>query len=277
MPSSKAHSGKSAQPTLASRPFDRNVLDYARVTPHQDFPPRGATVPERTAPASTATAAVPGVVLGVADGIVRSVAEAGDDSRGRPRREISLLIGVAAGQHKCCGNAETRNRTGASQLIGAGRWDVRLVDGRKNRPSRAPSPGAAIMEQRTLNFNSMRRQESSRLSPPDTLRRWWRCGPQAGTCATSPTTRWIDSSGQHGQHKRRLPEARRRPYQPAWSSFARSSAFSAHISFSISPRVRPWFPTSMGCCRGLPTARSIQFAAQKARTVYGAFGSIMMS
>ena len=60
---------------------------------------------ERTAPASTATAtasAAPGVVLCVADGIVRIVVHivAGEDLGGRPRREINLLIGVAAGQDK---------------------------------------------------------------------------------------------------------------------------------------------------------------------------------
>src|ERR1700733_1051387 len=39
---------------------------------------------------------------------------------------------------------ETRNRTGASQLIGAGRWDVVWAVRRRSRPSRAPSPGVAI-------------------------------------------------------------------------------------------------------------------------------------
>jgi hypothetical protein len=39
---------------------------------------------ERTARASTATPAVPGVVLGVADGIVRIVVRAGDDPGGGP-------------------------------------------------------------------------------------------------------------------------------------------------------------------------------------------------
>jgi hypothetical protein len=46
--------------------------------------------------------AIPGVVLCVADGIVRIVVRAGDDSGGRPRREINLLIGVAAGEDKRC-------------------------------------------------------------------------------------------------------------------------------------------------------------------------------
>jgi|ERR1700722_13515075 hypothetical protein len=51
---------------------------------------------------STPSAAVPGVVLCVADGIVRIVARASDDSRGRSRREINLLTGVAAGEEKRC-------------------------------------------------------------------------------------------------------------------------------------------------------------------------------
>jgi hypothetical protein len=58
------------------------------------------SVGERAAPASTAAAGIPGVVLCVADGIVRIVVRAGDDSGGRPRREIDPLIGVAAGEEK---------------------------------------------------------------------------------------------------------------------------------------------------------------------------------
>jgi hypothetical protein len=55
--------------------------------------------------ASTATAtatAAPGVVLCVADGIVRIVVHvvAGEDLGGRPRREIDRLIGVAAGKRE---------------------------------------------------------------------------------------------------------------------------------------------------------------------------------
>jgi hypothetical protein len=61
---------------------------------------------------------------------------------------------------------ETRNRTGASQLIGAGQWDVRLVDEQgKSAITRSVAGGGDLIEQRTLNFNSMRRQEWSRLSP----------------------------------------------------------------------------------------------------------------
>jgi hypothetical protein len=74
------------------------------------------------APSTTPTAAVPGVVLCVADGIIRIVVRAGDDSGGRPRREIDPSIG--------------------------------------GRPSHAPSPGVGdLIEQRTLSFNSMRHQE----------------------------------------------------------------------------------------------------------------------
>ena len=52
--------------------------------------------------ASTASAAIPGVVLCVADGIVRIVVRASDDSGGRSRREINLLISVAASEDKRC-------------------------------------------------------------------------------------------------------------------------------------------------------------------------------
>src|SRR4029077_15824060 len=63
--------------------------------------------------ASTATtAAIPGVVLCVADGIVRIVVRAGDDSGGRPRREIALLIGVAAGEDKRCDHDRDAERHG---------------------------------------------------------------------------------------------------------------------------------------------------------------------
>src|ERR1700729_4342799 len=51
------------------------------------FPPPGAAlpVPQRAGrTASTTAAAVPGVVLCVADGIVRIIVRAGYDSRGRP-------------------------------------------------------------------------------------------------------------------------------------------------------------------------------------------------
>jgi Resolvase, N terminal domain len=51
---------------------------------------------------STASAAVPGVVLCVADGIVRVVVRASDNSRGRSRREINLLIPVTASEEKRC-------------------------------------------------------------------------------------------------------------------------------------------------------------------------------
>jgi hypothetical protein len=63
-------------------------------------------------------------------------------------------------------NTETRNRTSASRLIGAGQWDVRLVDAQeKSAITRSVARGGDLIEQRTLNFNSMRGQEWSRLSP----------------------------------------------------------------------------------------------------------------
>jgi hypothetical protein len=74
--------------------------------------------------------AAPGIVLCVADRIVRIVVHVvtGEDLGGRPRREIDLLIGVAAGQDKRCDHDRDAHRKGASQLNGTGQWDVRLVD-----------------------------------------------------------------------------------------------------------------------------------------------------
>jgi hypothetical protein len=67
------------------------------------------------------------------------------------------------------------------------------------------------------------------------------------------------------------------PCQPSWSPSPRSGfARASQISTSNSSKVLPCCST-WTLCLGLPTARSIQFAAQKARTVYGAFGSITMS
>jgi hypothetical protein len=49
---------------------------------------------------------------------------------------------------------ETRNRTGASRLIGAGQWDVRLVHAQeKSAITRSVAWGGDLIEQRTLNFN----------------------------------------------------------------------------------------------------------------------------
>jgi hypothetical protein len=90
--------------------------------------------------------------------------EAGDDSGGRPRRGIERLIGVAAGERERRDARMTWNRTGAFQLIGAGQWDVCLVDAQeKSAITRSVARGGDLIEQRTLNFNSMRRQEWSKL------------------------------------------------------------------------------------------------------------------
>jgi hypothetical protein len=49
---------------------------------------------------------------------------------------------------------------GASRLIGAGQWDVRWVDAQeKSAITRSVASGGDHIEQRTLHFNSMRRQE----------------------------------------------------------------------------------------------------------------------
>ena len=123
----------------------------------------------RAASTATATAsAAPRVVLCVADGIVRIVVHvaAGEDLGGLLRRGIDRLIALQPVRRSAATTTETRNRTGASQLIGAGQWDVRLVDEQgKSAITRSVAGGGDLIEQRTLNFNSMRRQEWSRLSP----------------------------------------------------------------------------------------------------------------
>ena len=119
---------------------------------------------------STATAAtgIPGVVLSVADGIVR-IAGGIIRAAARLSRGIDCLVGVAAGEEKCCDHdrdAEPHRRfpTHWSQPA------VRLVDAHeKSAITRSFARGGDLIEQRTLNFNSMRRQEWSRLSP-DTRR-----------------------------------------------------------------------------------------------------------
>jgi hypothetical protein len=79
---------------------------------------------------STATAAAaPGVVLCVADGIVRIVVHvvAGEDLGGRLRRGIDRLIGVAAGEEK-----RRDHDRDATNWRFATHWnwavDVRLID-----------------------------------------------------------------------------------------------------------------------------------------------------
>ena len=126
------------------------------------FPPaRGrCQCHQRAGRAASTTAAAPGVVLCVADGIVRIVVHvvAGEDLGGRLRRGIDRLIGVAAGEGKCCDHEREPNHTGASQLIGAGQRDVRMVDAQeKSAITRSVARGGDLIEQRTLNFNSMRR------------------------------------------------------------------------------------------------------------------------
>jgi hypothetical protein len=116
------------------------------------------------APASTAAAAVPGVVLCVAYGIVRIVAGAGDPSGGRPRREINVVIGVAAGEDERCDqdcDAERgRFSPHLSRPVGGsfGTWAGQVVHHALLHPGGDPN------DQRTLNFNSMRRQRRSRLT-----------------------------------------------------------------------------------------------------------------
>src|ERR1700722_12413642 len=112
---------------------------------------------------STATAtatAAPGVVLCVADGIVRIVVHvaAGEDLGGRLRRGIDRLIGVTAGEDKM--RPRQRRRTARAlpdslePASGTFVWSMR----RRSRPSRAPSPGVAIsLNSAPLTFNSKRR------------------------------------------------------------------------------------------------------------------------
>jgi hypothetical protein len=70
---------------------------------NQEIPPARAWMVEAWAHHLT-TAAAPGVVLCVADGIVRIVVHvvASEDLGGRLRRRIDRLIGVAAGEDKRC-------------------------------------------------------------------------------------------------------------------------------------------------------------------------------
>ena len=91
---------------------------------------------------------------------------AGEDLGGRLRRGIDRLIGVAAGQDKWCDHDRDAEPHGRFPTIGAGQWDLRLVDAQgKSAITRSVAGGGDLIEQRTLNFNSMRRQECSRLSP----------------------------------------------------------------------------------------------------------------
>jgi hypothetical protein len=116
------------------------------------------------------------------DGIVRIVVHvvAGEDLGGRPRREINLLIGVTAAEDKCCDHDRDAEPHGCfpthwSRPVGRsfGRWAGEVGHHTLRRR------GGDLIEQRTLNFNSMRRQKWSRLSP-DTRRGCWQCGSRVG-------------------------------------------------------------------------------------------------
>ena len=74
--------------------------------------------------------AAPGVVLCVADGIVRIVVHVVAALPGLRRlpRGIDPLIGVAAGERERRDREDDAEPRGRPQFIGAGQWDVRLVD-----------------------------------------------------------------------------------------------------------------------------------------------------
>jgi hypothetical protein len=80
-----------------------------------------------------AATAAPGVVLSVADGIVGIVVHVvtGEDLGGRPRREIDLLIGVAAGEDKRCDHDREAPQRLRSAEEAAGSWR-RAPDGEFN-------------------------------------------------------------------------------------------------------------------------------------------------
>jgi hypothetical protein len=84
-----------------------------------------ATIERIRAPASMAAASVPGLVLCIADGIVRIVVRvvAGEDLGGRARREVNPLIGVTA--HKCERCDRSRDAEPSVRLI-VGMAPIRL-------------------------------------------------------------------------------------------------------------------------------------------------------
>ena len=107
-----------------------------------------------------AAAAAPGVVLCIADGIVRIVVHvvAGEDLGGRLRRGIGRLIGVTAGECERCGgedDAEPHGRFPTSLEPTVGRSFGRCAGEVGHHAFRRW--GSRFIEQRTLNFNSMRR------------------------------------------------------------------------------------------------------------------------
>jgi hypothetical protein len=137
----------------------------------------------RAASTATATAAAPpGVVLCVADGIVRIVVHvvAREGLGGWLRRGIDRLIGVAAGEDKRCDPDRDEPASGG----------VRLVDAQGSRPSHAPQPELAISLNSgrfTLIRNAVRNTRLARpvtsdqtLGPPESC-------PQAAA-SSSPHT-----------------------------------------------------------------------------------------
>src|SRR5277367_3492561 len=114
---------------------------------------------------STATAtatAAPGVVLCVADGIVRIVVHvaAGEDLGGRLRRGIDRLIGVTAGEDKRYDHdrdAEPHGRFPTYWSRPGGRSFARCAGDVGHHALRAR--GGDLIKQRTLHFNSVRGQE----------------------------------------------------------------------------------------------------------------------
>jgi hypothetical protein len=122
-------------------PRDDGSLTCCFQRPHQPLQAtrRATSSAVHQGDASTAAAAVPGVVLCVANRIVRIVVRTGKDSGGIPRREINLRIGVAAGEGKRCdhdGDAEPHRHFPTDSSRPMGRWSM----GRTSCPSRARSP-----------------------------------------------------------------------------------------------------------------------------------------
>jgi hypothetical protein len=114
--------------------------------------------------ASTATAAAPGVVLCIANGIVRIVVHvvAGEDLGGRLRRGIDRLISVAAGEDKRCDNdrdAKPHGRFPTHWSGRVGRSFGRCAGEVGHHALRRR--GGDLIEQPTLNFNSLRRHTAS--------------------------------------------------------------------------------------------------------------------
>jgi hypothetical protein len=132
------------------------------------------------------------VLFCVADGIVRIVAQAGDDSGGRPRREINLLIGVAAGEDKRCDHdrdAEPHGRFPTHWSRPVGRSFGRCAG--RSRPSRAPSPGVAISLKAPPSGEGMPAPRSSEVQIPS--------APPGSPARGKPAT------GSSGSNARRQP------------------------------------------------------------------------